>query len=62
MAISDSGFPDLWCLRRGVIEFVETKQPGEELSKIQKHRKKQLEADGFKVHVADCVEDVHCMK
>ena len=58
IAISDSGYPDLWCLRKGKLVLVETKQPGEDLTPIQKHRKKELEQEGFRVIVAESENDV----
>ena len=38
----------------GVMAFVETKATGETMRKLQKRRKKQLEALGFKVY---CLND-----
>lgn len=52
---SFAGVPDrIVLMPGGVMAFVETKATGETMRKLQKRRKKQLEALGFKVY---CLND-----
>ena len=52
---SFNGVPDrIVLMPGGVMAFVETKATGETMRKLQKRRKKQLEALGFKVY---CLND-----
>lgn len=55
----NDGMPDRMLLMPGGrIAFVETKAPGETLRPLQRKRKKQLEALGFKVYVIDRPEKI----
>lgn len=48
------GMPDrVVMFRGGIMGFVELKAPGKKLRPLQARRKRQLEALGFKVYVAD---------
>lgn len=49
--VSDEGFPDLVCLRRGVIRLLECKGPGKGLTLAQQKAFPRIEAGGVPVHV-----------
>jgi len=56
---SFAGVPDrIILLPSGKFAFVETKAPGEEMRPLQKRRKRQLEALGFKVYCLDKTEKI----
>lgn len=56
---SFAGVPDrIILLPSGKVAFVETKAPGEEMRPLQKRRKRQLEALGFKVYCLDNTEKI----
>lgn len=64
VAVSKSGYPDLWCLKSGVLVFVEVKQPGDHPTKLQEHRHRELAAQGFTTVVAtsvNCVDRVEAV-
>lgn len=53
------GVPDrIILLPGGRIAFVETKAPGKPLEPLQRKRKAELEAMGFKVYKIDSLEDI----
>lgn len=56
ITISESGYPDLFCFRKGWVVFIEVKRPGQKLRKLQEFRKRQLEEQGFDVMVIDSKE------
>ena len=58
ITISESGYPDLFCFRKGWVVFIEVKRPGQKLRKIQEYRKRQLEENGFQVYVMDDWRDL----
>ena len=53
------GVPDRLVLIQGQALFVEMKRPGEELDPLQRKRKAELEALGFKVYVVDSPMAIH---
>lgn len=54
-----AGVPDRICLLRGgKVAFVEVKGPGKKLRPLQRKRKDELEALGFRVHVLDTAERI----
>lgn len=51
---SVNGMPDLMCLRKGVVLFIEVKKEGGGVvSELQKYRHEQLRKNGFEVLVLD---------
>lgn len=58
VALSKGGYSDLFCFRNKIAVFVETKRTGDGPRKLQDLRKRQLEAQGFEVIIADAVECV----
>ena len=64
VSVSKSGYPDLWCLKNGVCVFVEVKQPGKDITKLQEHRHAELKMHGFHTVVAtsaNCVDKVEAI-
>lgn len=53
-----AGIPDVLCLRGGRAYWIEFKRPGEEPTKLQVHRMRQLEEAGCLTTVACSVGDV----
>lgn len=53
-----AGIPDVLCLRDGRAYWIEFKRPGEQPTKLQVHRMKQLEEAGCPTTVACSVGDV----
>ena len=53
-----NGIPDLMCIRKGVIIFLEVKRPGKELEPLQEHRIKTLNAIGVHARRVDSIEDI----
>ena len=53
-----AGIPDVLCLRDGRAYWIEFKRPGEEPTKLQNHRMKQLQEAGCPATVARSVGDV----
>ena len=45
--LSLSGFPDLFCFRKGVFIFLEIKAPNGKLSEVQKYRIEQIRKHDF---------------
>lgn len=58
IATSKPGVPDLMCLRRGVVVFIEVKTITGKVEPVQVYRHSQLKAAGFTVIVARGIEDV----
>lgn len=44
-----AGMPDVMAIRRGHVAFLEVKQPGQEPTKVQAHRMRQLAEAGASV-------------
>ncbi len=59
-----NGIPDLMCIRKGNVIFLEVKREGGELTPLQEHRIKQLNSFGVYARMVDKIEDinVHCHK
>jgi Holliday junction resolvase len=57
-AYSLAGIPDVLCLRDGKAYFIEFKRPGEEPTKIQQHRIRELIAHGCPTTVCRSPGDV----
>ncbi len=56
---STAGVPDrIILMPNGRIAFVELKAPGKEMRPLQVHRKRQLEALGFRVYCIDMKEQI----
>lgn len=53
MELSQSGFPDLMCLKNGEAVFIEVKQKGKKARPLQQYRLDQLTGFGFKAFCAD---------
>jgi Holliday junction resolvase len=53
VSITKSGFADLFCFRNKITVFIETKRTGDAPRRLQDLRKRQLEAQGFEVIIAD---------
>ena len=61
VAVSKSGYPDLWALKSGRCVFIEVKQPGQKPTPLQELRHKELREAGFTVVVAtsvNCIEKI----
>jgi hypothetical protein len=54
----NSGVPDRLILFNKQAIFVETKAPGKKLKPLQEKRKREIEAQGFKVYKIDTKEKV----
>lgn len=54
-----NGMPDLMCIRKGNVIFLEVKIEGEELKPLQEHRIKQLNQMGVFARMVDNVDDVN---
>lgn len=52
--LNKSGYPDLFCFRKGITMFIEVKEGKDTLKPLQKLRIKQLRDDGFN---AFCLHD-----
>jgi len=52
--LSDSGYPDLICLKNGVATFIECKEAKDTLKPLQRHRIDELNKAGF---IAFCVQE-----
>jgi Holliday junction resolvase len=61
---STNGIPDLMAIRKGVVIFLEVKQPGKKASPLQEHHIEGLNRMGVFARVVDKIEDidVHCYK
>lgn len=57
-AYSLAGIPDVMCLRDGKAYFIEFKRPGEEPTKIQQHRLRELISHGCPSTVCRSAGDV----
>ena len=57
-AYSLAGIPDVLCLKGGKAYFIEFKRPGEEPTKIQQHRIRELIAHGCPTTVCRSAGDV----
>lgn len=55
--VSDGGFPDLVCCRRGVVRFLEVKSPGGTLTDAQEKTFRRIEAALVTVHVVRTPEE-----
>jgi hypothetical protein len=53
-----AGIPDVLCIRDGRAHWIEFKRPGEEPTRLQVHRMRQLEGVGCRTTVACSVSDV----
>ena len=61
VAVSKSGYPDLWCLKEGKTVFVEVKRPWEIPTPLQTVRHLELRLAGFQVIVAtslNCLDKI----
>jgi hypothetical protein len=54
-ATDPPSMPDLMVLRKGVIKFVEVKQPGKNPTPLQQRMIEKLRGEGFEVYVMDSV-------
>lgn len=54
-----NGIPDLMCIRKGNVIFLEVKREGGELTPLQEHRIKQLNQMGVFARMVDNVDDVN---
>lgn len=52
---SIKGLPDLLCVKDGVAVWLEVKRPGEEATRVQLHRHRELRSFGCRVAVVTCV-------
>jgi len=52
--LSDSGYPDLMCLKDGKVIFIECKTGNDTLKPLQKHRIDTLKQKGFEAY---CLKD-----
>ena len=59
ITISEAGYPDLFCFRKGWVVFIEVKRPGQKLRKLQEYRKRQLEEQGFDVMIIDSKDQLN---
>ena len=55
--LSASGYPDIIALRNKITLFVEVKSEKGILSELQKHRINELSLQGFKVIIANSIEN-----
>lgn len=62
VAVSKSGYPDLWCLKAGMLVLVEVKRPGEHPTELQLIRHDQLRKAGFPVVIASSVNHIEVIK
>lgn len=53
-----AGIPDVLCLKAGRAYWIEFKRPGEEPTKLQNHRMRQLQEAGCPTTVARSAGDV----
>lgn len=56
--LSESGYPDLFCFRKGWTTFIEVKANRNICSALQELRHKQLREQGFEVIVAKGINDI----
>lgn len=54
-AFSIKGLPDLLCIKDGVCVWLEVKRPGEQATRVQLHRHRELRSFGCRVAVVTCV-------
>lgn len=59
VAVSKSGYPDLWVLRNGQVFFIEVKKQGEKATPLQALRHKELKEKGFDTYVVDDFAEVY---
>jgi hypothetical protein len=52
--LSESGYPDLQCLKNGKSTFIEVKEVNDTLKPLQKYRIDELRKQGFE---AFCIQD-----
>lgn len=57
-AFQTVGIPDVLCIRGGKVVWIECKKPGQQPTKIQAHRMRELVAAGCVCVVATCVGEV----
>lgn len=57
LKVSDTGLPDLVCLRRGVVKFLECKSPGGNLTPAQEYTFRRFAAALVTVHVVRTPEE-----
>jgi len=57
-AFQAAGIPDILCIRKGAVVWIECKRPGQHPTKIQLHRMRELEAAGCRCVVATCVGEI----
>ena len=55
---STNGIPDLMAIRKGVVIFLEVKQPGKKASPLQEHHIEGLNRCGVEARVVSSVEDI----
>lgn len=55
---SHSGVPDRILAKNKRVVFIEFKQPGEELSRLQINEIREMVDAGLEVHICDSVDDV----
>jgi Holliday junction resolvase len=55
---STNGIPDLMAIKKGVVIFLEVKQPGKKASPLQDHHIERLNQMGVFARVVDKLEDI----